>query len=464
MSKRSSRSAVGLVAIVAFFSGQNLQYLGHPNDCEPVHSSFGFQPVIEVNATSRIKLISDLPPVQQTARRISNRIDFSSCPDHRLAVSTKTRMEVGVGHRLTENFFIFHYALTNGHCFCFDTEFFGNDIELYHLLLEPVLPSCKTAFFNRTLQRTSLSGLGLQSVPMLAKNSHAIQWIEPSLSEVWPSDNQKERPRGYGDVLAFFDNFLRDNRLLDEVVIPWYRKHKSIGSAFRKRDNATTWVAADDAHKNDHDSVHVKDVLNATFHLRVGDIVLESSKSYWRNVFTAMVNIVEIEYGPGRQVDIYWVYFQSNHLMGKDVGMRDRLARNVVGEWPSEPDVLPKSHIFLAKLCEEFVGIECFWKLGTNMLETIDLFVNSDIVYVSGSSFSQVLSLFNRGIRLVALTKELNILGKATKGSIPFLTTSTTALSSLQYYYIDGTGELFDEHYTYLRLNPPNHTVIARES
>jgi hypothetical protein len=82
--------------------------------------------------------------------------------------------------------------------------------------------------------------------------------------------------------------------------------------------------------------------------------------------------------------------------------------------------------------------------------------VESDIVYVSGSSFSQALSLFNRGIRIQALTKEINYFGTATKGSIPFLQASTGAFSSTRYYYIDGTGELFDQHYTYLRYNSKN--------
>ena len=138
--------------------------------------------------------------------------------------------------------------------------------------------------------------------------------------------------------------------------------------------------------------------------------------------------------------------------------MRQNLAKNVVGEWPSQPSMLPRSHMFLARLCNEFAKIQCLWKTGTNILETIDLFVESDLVYVSGSSFSQVLSLFNRGIRLQALPKEVNYFATATKGSVPFLQTSTGAFSSLRHYYVDGTGDLFDEHYAHLRLNPPNRT------
>jgi hypothetical protein len=155
-------------------------------------------------------------------------------------------------------------------------------------------------------------------------------------------------------------------------------------------------------------------------------------------------------------VHIYWAYFQAHFNGGAGQQMRDKLSKNRIGDWPSENSLLPPSHAFLASLCHEFERIQCFWKFGTSTLETIDLFVESDIVYVSGSSFSQVLSLFNRGIRIQALTKEINYFGTATKGSIPFLQASTGAFSSTRYYYIDGTGELFDQHYTYLRYNSKN--------
>ncbi|KAI2505655.1 hypothetical protein MHU86_8803 [Fragilaria crotonensis] len=407
-----------------------------------------------------------LTPIDQgtPASRISKRIDLSSCPDHRLVVAARTPTN-GMGHRFMQNFFVFWYAMVKGYCYCFDTEHFGYGLEAYHLLLEPVFPSCKTAFPNRTLHKTRFVYLRREKdVSELAKDKTVIRWVETSNGVVWPTEEQKNRPPGFGDLLSFIDGFLRDNHLVEQIIIPWYEQHTSIGTAFRNMTKAehvkATKVDQDSRENNNFEGA--SNVLNAAFHLRVGDVVLEASESYWRNVLTTLMAIVDLERGPGRIVHVYWTYFQADHRGNKGGdAIRHRLDQNVVGEWPSEPDTLPSSHLFLAKLCEDFERIECSWKWSTNFLESIDLFVKSDIVYVSGSSFSQVLSLFNRGIRLVAITKELHIEGTATKGQIPFLSTGTNVFSSLRYYYIDGTGGLFDEHYVHLRLTPPKHTVTS---
>lgn len=449
-------SAVVAVAILcSFVSVLNLQGSGHT-----LCSSFRFLSSIKLDTTTDL-------PAAQLGRKVSKRIDLSSCPEHRLVVAPGISHGVGIGHRMTEAFFIFHYAVIRGYCFCFETDHFGENIEVYHLLFKPLFPPCQTSFPNRTLKASySLEAFENQFISTLTEDDKAIQWIFPTMREVWPVEIQRNRPvDGYGDVLAFFDSFLRDNHIVEEVLIPWYRQHKSFnGTAFRTGDDATN-IDVQENHvdqvvgRNDNGDVS-SIVLNATFHVRVGDIVLMASETYWRNVLMAMTSIVELEFGPGRKVHIYWAYFQAIHNVKEEATkMRDRLAQDAVGEWPSEPDMLPPSHLFIAKLCEEFDRFECFWKLGTNMLETIDLFVNSDIVYVSGSSFPQVLSLFNRGVRLVALTKEVSF-SENPKGSIYFLTTSTNAFNSLQHYYIDGTGELFDEQLAYLGLNPPNRTAI----
>ena len=140
----SHHMMVVLVLILAFVSVRN--------------SSLGFQWSEELNmAKSLAELIPPKSPdvaAVQSALRISKRIDLFSCPDHRLIISAKANTEARVGHRLTETVFVFHHALTKGHCFRFDTQHFGTDIELFHLLLEPVFPSCSATFPNRTLQRT----------------------------------------------------------------------------------------------------------------------------------------------------------------------------------------------------------------------------------------------------------------------------------------------------------------------
>ena len=420
------------------------------------------KPILQQEALSPPPSILTEPPSKKSIttsqsqptkhRVVSQRIDLSSCPSTHIRVAPKVNSMVGMGHKMTETFYVFWYAMTRGHCFCFDTQHFGDDPDIYHLLLEPILPPCDTT--NHTLVETTVRDLEKQNVTLLAASNDAvIQWIYPDMSDVWPRALHETVPLGHGDVLAFVDSFLRDNRLLQEVIRPWYQQHTTIANVFHsKNNNVTSMTSINDSHNSK--------VLNAAFHIRVGDLILEASESYWRNVLAALKDVVDLEHGPGYTVHIYWMYFRAMFRGGAGDMMRASLAKNVMGEWPSKDDMLPTSHLFLAKLCSEFEHIECFWKSGTNILETIDLFVQSDIVYVSGSSFSQVLSLFNEGIKLLALPKEVNYFGTATKGSVPFLKTSTGAFSSLRYYYIDGTGGLFDEHLTYLRLNQQNHTSL----
>ena len=77
--------------------------------------------------------------------RIAKRIDLPSCPDHRLVLAARTPRE-GIGHRMIQCFYVFWYAMMKRYCYCIDTENFGYGVEIYHLLLEPVLPSCNTHF------------------------------------------------------------------------------------------------------------------------------------------------------------------------------------------------------------------------------------------------------------------------------------------------------------------------------
>lgn len=432
-------------------------------------SSIGFQSLIKLNnPQSSVESITPTTtevPKAQLGRKVSTRIDFSTCPENRVVVAPKLSTQQGIGHRMTEVFFLFHFAVIRGYCFCFPVNKFGSNIEVYHLLLEPILPPCEIAFPNRTLKNGPAYAT-IEKLPPsnVTVDNNSILHIYPI--NVWPLESQSERPvDGYGDVLGFFDSFLRDNNLVEEVSIPWYQQHKQFaGTAFRNRGN-TNNITSNNVQQNHVDHVDGRNgiggepYLNATFHLRVGDYILDASEPYWRNVLTAMTNIVELEFGHGREVHIYWIYFQARHRSKEDADqMKDRINEVMIGEWPSEPGMLPPTHAFLAKLCDEFVSIECFWKLGTNMIESIDLYVDSDLVYVSGSSFSQLLSLFNQGVRMVSLTKEFGML-KTPKSSTKFLQTTTNAFNSLRHYYLDATGKLFDEQFSYLRLYPPNSTA-----
>ncbi|KAI2494647.1 hypothetical protein MHU86_19876 [Fragilaria crotonensis] len=410
------------LAILTYYCARTFVEVDNYLNSYAARSSIESQPLITWNGTKKSN-IKVLP-----ARMVSKRINLSACPaEHRIVVAPKVNVDGGIGHRMTQALFVFRHAMTHGYCFSFP---------------------------NRTLQETTFDNLENQDVALVTNGSSFIQWIDTQEDEVWPVDEQNQRAPGCGDVYAFVDNFLRDNHLLDEVVIPWYQRHTRINTAFRKTHNKTT----NGTLRNDDGDVN-SIALNASFHLRVGDIVLEKSESYWRNVVTTMMNIVDLEVGSGCTVHVYWLYFPADHRGEMGSEMRKSLDKNVVGEWPSKPNMLPESHRFLANLCREFDRVKCHWKLGTNLLESIDLFVRSDLVYISGSSFSQLLSLFSQGIRLVAITKELNREGSATKGSVPFLSISTNGFSSLRYYYIDGTGELFDEHYAYLQVNQPNDTA-----
>lgn len=353
------------------------------------------------------------------------RIDFSSCPPDRVKIAPRVNYKLGMGNKMTEAFYFLWYAITRGHCFCFDVQNFGNDVELYHLLLEPLLPTCPA---NQKLLDTSVQDLETAT----SRNTTVIYRMIPSMAQVW-NNAQRVRPPGFGDVLAFVDQFFRDNRLVEDVMYPWYQQHKTIGPV-TLNETSTITVAA---------------------HLRVGDLVLESSESYWRTVLTNVLRVVDFEKGRrGVDIHIYFVYFQANHRSAAGQRERQKLNDNVGGDWPSKVEMLPDSHRFLQKLCHEFEHLECYWKWGVSLLESIDLFVESDVLYISGSSFSQTLSLFNpRAIKLIALPKELNWHGQAKTGTVPFLQTHTNAFTSLKYYYLDGMGELFPEHYAFLRLN-----------
>jgi len=389
-----------------------------------------------VASTAQLSVPSVSEPVTSAApakgRPRSTRIDFS-CPSHQLKVAPRVNYLLGMGHRMTETFYVLWYALTHGYCFCFPVSSFGADTEVFRLLLEAVIPECPA---DETLQQTSIKQLEKENITTLSQNSSVIQWIYPEIGDVWNRGLQGKRPRGLGDVISFIDHFLRDNHLMEDAMYPWYQQHKTIQSAFRKRNTST----------------EDETIITAAFHLRVGDLVLDASEQFWRNILKTLKDVVDLEKGPNVKVEIYWLYFKAIHTGARGVAERDKLSQNAIGEWPSQLDMLPSSHTFLATLCQEFENIECLWKSGTNMLETIDLFIEADVVYVSGSSLAQVLSLFNRdGIKLIGLPKELNWNGGIGKGEVPFLQTSTGGFVSLRYYYIDGSGALFDEHQAYLK-------------
>jgi hypothetical protein len=372
----------------------------------------------------------------------NSRIDFS-CPAGMLKVAPKVNYMLGMGHRMTECFYVLWLALTQGYCYCLPASKMGSDTEVFHLLLEAVIPQCPA---YQDLREMSVNKLQQENLTVLAQNASVIQWVYPNIGDVWNRGQQQSRPRGHGDIISFINRFLNDNHLMEDTIYPWYEQHKTIDSAFRKT-NATE-----------------DKVVTAAFHLRVGDLVLDASEKFWRNLLTSLRDVVDLENGTNSKVEVYLLYFQSRHAGQSGNSERNKLSLNVIGDWPSKVDMLPPTHNFLAPLCEEFENIECLWKSGTNMHETIDLFVESDVVYVSGSSLAQVLSLFNRGgtKSLIGLPKELNWSGQAKKGGVPFLQTSTGGSTSLRYYYIDGTGALFDEHQAYLKPLSNSRSLVRR--
>uniref|UniRef100_A0A7S1YMZ2 Uncharacterized protein n=1 Tax=Grammatophora oceanica TaxID=210454 RepID=A0A7S1YMZ2_9STRA len=176
---------------------------------------------------------------------------------------------------------------------------------------------------------------------------------------------------------------------------------------------------------------------------------LEATESYWFNLLGDVRRVVDAEYQAGESLPIH-IHFVYN---AKRDQQTDEELQAQFGQWPSVNTSLPTSHNFLGNVCKQYENqnIRCFWKEGCSMTESMDLMLRADLIYISGSSFSQTLSLFHPyAIKLYAVAKELNWHGVA--GEIPFLSTHASALSSPEYYYIHVDGLIYSEQFAYMNL------------
>jgi hypothetical protein len=165
-------------------------------------------------------------------------------------------------------------------------------------------------------------------------------------------------------------------------------------------------------------------------------------------------------------VHLYFAYAYFKTLRLYRAEREEQTLLKDYGQWsqPSDKGLLPRSHRFIADICKKYNNtINCFWKTGTSTEESIDMFVTADLIYVSGSSYSQTFSLFNakNAIKIVAVTKELNppkeLSPQKTVDHVPFLSTHTTAYSSLKYYHVTLEGTLYNEQLAYLNMDQPQN-------
>jgi hypothetical protein len=90
---------------------------------------------------------------------MKQRIDLRLCLARkgRLTISPRVNKRLGMGNKCYEVFYFIWFALTRGYCICFDEVGFGNDVEIYHLLLESFLPPCPQSarFYSLTVKELS---------------------------------------------------------------------------------------------------------------------------------------------------------------------------------------------------------------------------------------------------------------------------------------------------------------------
>jgi hypothetical protein len=424
-------ACVIVAAVVSNLSSNPLQLQFTSSIPETRSSSASVKTEIETSANDTTKGIFIGPDSSNT---IQQRVDLYNCLKTNrttIAPTSLKTIKTGWGHKVYEIFYTLWFAVTKGYCICLSSDYFQNEAEIYHLLLESFIPPCHHDNFHNPLE--------LKQLPPNATH-HQIHRVWSNGKDVWPLSHLETPRQGHGDLLVFMDHFLRDNHLLSTAVHPWYQRHKTISSAFSN-------------------SSRIQGIVTVALHVRVGDVILDATRSYWHNLLVALHDIVRFEFGPDRDMHLYWIYFRAEHRGPQGNKERLRLAKNKIGEWTCARRDLPKSHRFIASLCAQFDNMQCFWKSGTNIVESIDLIVESKVVYVSGSSFSQVLSLFQfEGIKLVAVPKEI-VFNIETHPTF-FLQTHTSLYTSLRNYYIDMDGKLYPEQFAYLRMKQPRYSTV----
>jgi hypothetical protein len=359
--------------------------------------------------------------LEKQCNRRSLELDFSHC-NLPVKVAAKVSRD-GLGHKLTEVFFIFRLAILFGYCFCFDASTFGYDNEIYRYVLQSIFPDCGR--WNVTKEFVNYEDF--QEKVRRNNSIDQLYMITIPRQLVWPEVGGLNL-KGSEHLYSFMDSFLRDNCLISTRLYPWYKHHR-ISDAIVKHDMKD-------------------DFVYAVFHLRVGDFILDASEAYWENLLCTVRKIVDFEFGTEKHIKIYFSFFQAEHRKRSGKRLRDKLKYQKLA-WLQEKNDLPSSHAFLDRLCLGLKSSSCFWKHSTSILESIDMYMTFDVVYLSGSSFSRVLGLFGNGIKIVALPKEINFFQST---SDMYMYAWTTTITSTSYYYVNENGTLFQEQNLFLTL------------
>jgi hypothetical protein len=324
-----------------------------------------------------------------------------------------SELSPGIGHRLTEIFFVARYAILNGICFCFDTHSFGDGLEFYELILKPVFPDCSSTWNSTPIVIDFLTFSNL-SVQNITQATYFQVWIPQDV--VWPSTHEL-RLQNVFSVHDFMDRYLKDNCILQSRIMPWYLGQRKV-KVIQNNKNSK--------------------VVNLVIHLRVGDIALETSENYWQNVLQTLNAILKFEEEIEKNTTIYFIYFQADHRTKEGVTLQKNLNANNFS-WSENASDLPPTHNFLKSLCADFRTFTCVWKHSVSLLESIDLFLTAEFVYLSGSAFSRSLGIFSNGVKIISQPKEFN---SFPNHFFTYLTPWTSTFSNSAYYYLDENGTL----------------------
>jgi hypothetical protein len=163
-----------------------------------------------------------------------------------------------------------------------------------------------------------------------------------------------------------------------------------------------------------------------------------ASEMYWKNVLQTLNAIIKFEAEIEKNITIYFIYFQADHRMKEAVRMQKNLNINNFS-WSENASDLPPTHKFLKLLCAEFRNFKCLWKHSASLLESIDLFLTAEFVYLSGSGFSRSLGIFSNGVKIISQPKEFK---RFSKYFFMYLAPWTSTFSNSAYYYLDENGTL----------------------
>jgi len=285
------------------------------------------------------------------------------------------------------------------------------------------------------------------TTPTSSQNQTLLFTIYPEISHVWRYALKKEK-RGYGDVVQFATYLIEP--LLESIVRPHYLNHRTKNESCFLVDTSTTTSAT------------TSTIFNFAIHLRVGDMVIESKREYWENALKALEQLVVSTSTSApqeiKEIHVYFLYYNGGHVFERNA---PKMAE--WGIWNGTLEDLPTSHSHLAETCANWNDkksnnnipvLKCYWKtgIGVDMEESIDAMVLADGIYMSGSSFSQMLGMWNARakVRMAAITKELNWRGTDHPA---YLTSHAGAFTHpTKYHHVNVDGNLFQEQLAYMNL------------